>query len=264
MTHSTRGGLGPPATISGMEIWEGARNLADLGGLPTADGGRTATGRVWRCAAPEWITETGWASARAAGLTTVVDLRNEMERGRQPTHPQVSAAAMAGIEVVATPTEDPDDPEFLAECGPWLDHPKAWVPNARRYPEKFRAVFEAVAAAPGGVLVHCAGGRDRTGMIGSMLLQLNGATPEAIAANYASGFRGAGEHQGHGFAYDQESQQWVAQADQPWDPAELEEAVAIRVPAVLEWAATCDARDHLAGTGVADEVVARLSVLLRD
>lgn len=67
--------------------WDGARNLADLGGLPLLTGGRTASCRVFRSAAREWMTERGWADARAAGLTTVVDLRNDMERGRLPVHP---------------------------------------------------------------------------------------------------------------------------------------------------------------------------------
>ena len=63
-----------------METWPGARNLADLGGLPTVAGATTATGRIWRSAASEWMTAAGWSAARGAGLTTVVDLRNIVSR----------------------------------------------------------------------------------------------------------------------------------------------------------------------------------------
>lgn len=246
-----------------METWPGARNLADLGGLPTVAGATTATGRIWRSAASEWMTAAGWSAARGAGLTTVVDLRNDFERGRGPQHPEVPAGALAGVEVVSTPTEDPDDPEYLVECGPWLDHPNAWAPTCRRYPERLRAVFEAIDAAPGGVLVHCAGGRDRTGLVGSMLLRLADVTPEAIAANYADGFRGAGEHRGHGFGYDPVAGEWVEEPDREWAADELDAAVAARVPVVVEWATTHDVRGYLAGAGLADEAIDRLSRRLR-
>ncbi|MEX2372909.1 MAG: tyrosine-protein phosphatase [Dehalococcoidia bacterium] len=41
-----------------------------------------------------------------------------------------------------------------------------------------RAVAEA---PPGGVLIHCAAGKDRTGVLVGLLLQLAGVEPEAIA-----------------------------------------------------------------------------------
>ena len=39
-------------------------------------------------------------------------------------------------------------------------------------------------ARPGGVLFHCMGGRDRTGMITMLVLALVGVAPEDIAADY--------------------------------------------------------------------------------
>ncbi|MFX4273783.1 tyrosine-protein phosphatase [Propionibacteriaceae bacterium Y1685] len=53
--------------------WEGATNLRHL------------TGVVWRMGLPERITSYGWQQLLEAGVTTLVDLRNEDERGqRQP------------------------------------------------------------------------------------------------------------------------------------------------------------------------------------
>lgn len=109
--------------LGGDAAWEGARNLADLGGFPRRDGTQTVTGRVWRSGATEWLTTSGWRAAKTAGLVSVVDLRNDIERGRQPDHPVVDPSVLPGIAVVHAPTEDPEDPLFLAECGPWLDHP---------------------------------------------------------------------------------------------------------------------------------------------
>lgn len=59
------------------------------------------------------MTDRGWDDARAAGLTTVIDLRNEMERGRTDVHPVLEREVSTGVTVVHTPTEDPDDQAFL-------------------------------------------------------------------------------------------------------------------------------------------------------
>jgi len=244
----------------GDSLWEGARNLSDLGGLPTRDGSQTRTGRLWRSGATEWMTTEGWRSAAQAGLVTVVDLRNEAERGRQADHPTVDASALSGIEVLHTPTEDPDDPEFLAECGPWLDHPRSWEPNAQRYPERFACVFKAIAESPGPVLVHCAGGRDRTGMIVSMLLALADVEHQAIATFYESGFRGAAAHRGHGLGYDPATGQWTSADDKEWGLEELDEALEDRRPVLLEWLRTFDVPHYLRGAGIDTE---RLGVLRR-
>lgn len=60
-------------------LWDGARNLSDLGGLPTRNGSQTRTGRVWRSGATEWMTGVGWQAAARAGLVRVIDLRNDAE-----------------------------------------------------------------------------------------------------------------------------------------------------------------------------------------
>lgn len=245
--------------------WDGARNAADLGGLPLIGGGATAYGRVWRSAAPEWMTPAGWQAALADGVTHIVDLRNEAERGRRPEHPEPPAAP-TGITVIGAPTEDPDDAAFLKECGPWLDHPRSWTPNARRYPEKFARIFSAIAsiaATGGGVLIHCAGGRDRTGMVTSMLLDLNGVEADAIAANYEHGFRGAAAHRGHGLAYDADTGEWITAPDVARTPEELDDALAERVPAVHAWLAKADVAGYLRAAGLDAADLRRLAVLLR-
>lgn len=244
--------------------WDGARNLADLGGLALASGGTTAAGRVFRSAAPEWMTDRGWNDARAAGLTTVVDLRNERERGRTDEHPVLAEDAKRSVAVVHAPTEDPEDSEFLAVCGPWLDHPRSWADNMRFYPEKIARVLTAISDARGAVLVHCAGGRDRTGMIGSILLVLAGATPDAIVANYEAGFRGAAEHRGHGWSYDVGRREWVAPDEQRWTAEELDAALADRRPALVAWLRTFDVPAYLLDAGMDLRTRARLEQLLAE
>ncbi|MEU4683695.1 tyrosine-protein phosphatase [Streptomyces xinghaiensis] len=58
---------------------------------------------------------------------------------------------------------------------PFLDH----------FPDRAARAVRAIAhARPGGVLVHCAAGRDRTGLVTLLLLALAGASPADIAADY--------------------------------------------------------------------------------
>jgi protein-tyrosine phosphatase len=52
-------------------------------------------------------------------------------------------------------------------------------------PERTAAVLAALAEADeGGVLFHCMGGRDRTGMISMVLLSIAGVEPETIVDDY--------------------------------------------------------------------------------
>lgn len=202
--------------------WEGARNLRDLGGLPLVGGGRTRPGQVLRSAAPEEMTVRGWREAVADGLVRVVDLRNAEERG--------AVAAPTGVEVVHAPLEDPHDAAYLAEAGAWLDHPRGWEPAVRRFPDLVAAAVVAVAEAPGPVLLHCQGGRDRAGMLSALVLGAVGVHPEAIVADYAGGFRGAAEHPGHGLAWDADAGSWVTRTDPVPTPAEVARRVADRLP----------------------------------
>lgn len=242
--------------------WDGARNLGDLGGLSLAGGGNTKVGRVYRSAAPEWMTNQGWADARRAGLGTVIDLRNEMERGRADLHPVVAPDVMTGITVVHAPTEDPQDEQFLTECGPWLDHPRSWAANLRFYPDKIARALAAIAEAGHPVLIHCAGGRDRTGMIGSILLVLAGATHESVVANYEAGFRGAAQHRGHGWSFNAATGEWVPPTDESWGEEELDVALADRRPVLTEWITTFDVEAYLRESGVNEATLQRLKQLL--
>ena len=55
-----------------------------------------------------------------------------------------------------------------------------------RFRENAAAGVRAVARAPaGGVLVHCVGGKDRTGLLSAFLLGLAGVGIQEIAADYA-------------------------------------------------------------------------------
>ncbi|NMO52995.1 tyrosine-protein phosphatase [Actinoplanes sp. TBRC 11911] len=213
--------------------WPGGRNVRDLGGRQLRGGGTTRHGRVFRSGAPEYLTDDGWAKAKEAGVRTVIDLRNApAETQRRPEHPAIRSESLEGLVFVNAPTEDPEDTEFLAVCGPYLDHPRAWPDNVRLAHDRIERVFQAIDEADGPVLIHCAGGRDRTGMISAMLLKAAGATEQAIIDDYADGWRGAAAYGGHAWVYDLDQKGWRSQEKTPEDP---EPKIDERIPALREW-----------------------------
>jgi protein-tyrosine phosphatase len=64
--------------------------------------------------------------------------------------------------------------------------PLYYRPFLERKIDRCVAAVRAVArAAPGGVVVHCGIGRDRTGLVSLLLLTLAGVTVDAVAGGYA-------------------------------------------------------------------------------
>ena len=241
---------------SRIPAWDGAFNLRDLGGLPTADGGTTLHNRVYRSGGPEHLTNFGWAQATEAGLRTVIDLRNGPEEtARRPHHPVIDDAAMSAITVLNTPTEDPADPQFREICGPWLDHPRSYADNVALYPDKFALVFDTIACADGQLLVHCAAGRDRTGMVVGMLLSLNGVSAQTIADDYEVAVRAVNDH-------------ILANPDTsrelPHSNEVLGERLTERRAALIAWLDQFDVAGYLMEAGVSPERVTRLRRLLRE
>lgn len=149
-------------------------------------------GSVYRMGRREWLTAAGWQEAHDDGVRTVIDLRNPAERQPRDTDPDVGGA-LAAFDVIHAPTEDPDHGEFRALCVPYLNDPAYYAANARLFPDKLAAVFKAVAAARGGVVIHCSAGRDRSGMIAAMLQDLAGASDHDIVACYQAAMRGINE-----------------------------------------------------------------------
>ncbi len=243
-------------TFTGRDqpTWQGSFNLADVGGLDLRDGGVTRPGRVFRSGGPDYITTGGWRRARAAGVRTVIDLRNPGETARGTEKPAVDTDARAGIRFVSCPTEDPDDPQFIEICGPWLDHPISYADNIGLYPEKFAEVFREIAQAEGAVLVHCAAGRDRTGMVVSMLLSLARVTPEAIADDYVAA----------AIRFNSALGVVPGLTTETAHSAEvMEERTASRRPALLAWLESLDVEAYLRESGLSTGEIESLGRLLR-
>ncbi|MUL42878.1 tyrosine-protein phosphatase [Streptomonospora sp. PA3] len=162
--------------------WDGFHNARDLGGLPTLCGGTTRFGSLFRAAAPGFATAEGWRQAREAGIRTVVDLRRPDEIR------QLAAAPPPGVDRVEVDLDDAADTAFwdrVRAAGAAPSNPLYYRLFLEHKAERCAAAATALArAAPGGVLFHCAAGRDRTGLVAILLLALAGVGSEAIADDY--------------------------------------------------------------------------------
>jgi protein-tyrosine phosphatase len=159
----------------------------DLGGIHTADGRPIRPGALVRARSLDHLDAGGWAALHELGVRTLIDLRNDDERA--------SAPMPLGMTALHLPLDGVDDREFWDEwAADWrFGTPVYYGPHLQRFPERSVAVLEAIAhAQPGGVLFHCMGGRDRTGMATMLVLALIGVAPEAIADDYELS---AGDHE---------------------------------------------------------------------
>ncbi|GHC85094.1 protein-tyrosine-phosphatase [Nocardiopsis terrae] len=191
------------ASTSGSRqiTWEGFFNTRDLGGLPTRHGRTTRPGAFVRSADPRFVTAEGWRAARAAGVRTVVDLRNPDEirpvPGKGLTGGGGSASFPAttprvplppGMTRLEVPLDHVEDVAFWQEInrGQLNGTPLYFRPFLERKAERCAAVITALArSGTGGVLFHCGAGRDRTGLVALLLLALAEVEADAIAEDYA-------------------------------------------------------------------------------
>jgi protein-tyrosine phosphatase len=161
-------------------------NLRDVGGQPTRDGGRVRTGLLYRSGALGGLTDADMAAFERLGIRRVYDLRGGRERVLSPDRLPPAAETVVG-DVLADWTAGGtdwlfalvDDPEAARRAlgggrleALWLDQYRAFVtlPSAHA---AFGRIFRDVAqAANRPALIHCTGGKDRSGWAAASLLLL--------------------------------------------------------------------------------------------
>ena len=160
--------------------WEGCLNARDLGGYATADGRETRWGAVIRSDSPAALTEAGRAALAGYGVRAIVDLRLPQELADYPNpfaEPGDHGIAYTNVSFIDPAAAPPDAVTTLAED---------YLQMLDRYRAGVAEAMAAIAGAPdGAVVIHCAAGKDRTGLISALLLGLVGVPAETIAADYA-------------------------------------------------------------------------------
>ena len=170
---------------------EGVNNFRDFGGWRAAEGTRVVTGRLFRCAHLHHATNTDIAHIGSLGIATVTDLRRPGERQAQPS----AWIGKLSLKLIEEPAEDrmsriSDDAEpphlhafrasdrNLAAMREFLAAHYAEMPFDVRHVALFRRYFEALARGDGAMLIHCAAGKDRTGILAWLTHRLLGVHPD--------------------------------------------------------------------------------------
>ncbi|MBN1836444.1 MAG: tyrosine-protein phosphatase, partial [Spirochaetales bacterium] len=159
----------------------GAYNLRDLGGYGAGDGRRVCYGRFLRGDSLHQLTDADVRLLLDYGVRTVIDLRQAGEAALEPGR----LNALPGVSVHHVP--------LMAELAPALggrfptELGATYLLSVRHCHGAFRRVFQLLADAdPGAVLFHCVVGKDRTGIVAALLLELAGVPREAVLADYAA------------------------------------------------------------------------------
>jgi protein-tyrosine phosphatase len=161
----------------------GTYNVREIGGYQTRDGGTVGWGLLLRGDALHHVDNDGRGALARFGLRTSVDLRENAEREEMP---------------------DQLDPDVRLVHVPLFSYgigPAEFAANRRTFDsldDVYRHVVvdrgAALAAAMGELaragalpaIVHCTGGKDRTGIVVALLLETLGVPDEVIAEDFAA------------------------------------------------------------------------------
>ena len=176
---------------------DGAVNVRDLGALPTDAGGQTVTGRLLRSDNLQELSPADVSRlVHDIGLTTVIDLRSSAELASEgpapldavpavrhehyPVVPEIGETTDVVAEALLLKkkqdqTRFPSDPT----CGHYLGY-------LEDRPEQVAGAVRSIARDRGAALVHCAAGKDRTGVVVALALTAAGVRRQAVVADYAA------------------------------------------------------------------------------
>jgi protein-tyrosine phosphatase len=162
-------------------------NVRDLGGLRTVDGRRIRDGVLFRSEALDVLDEPSLGLLEDVRL--VIDLRTAVE-----TDASAVRWPRAVPETVSVPVLDPHrvgGVELMSRMGTDPDFALSYMTEI--YAEILDALpnrcLKELADRVGGrgqvpVLIHCAAGQDRTGVLVAVLLSALGVPREAVVADY--------------------------------------------------------------------------------
>ena len=192
MSHPT----GPGAAVYGWVVTSvdtpwldlvGTANTRDVGGLPAA-GGLVRRGLLIRSDNLQHLTQQDVTLlVTEVGVRTVIDLRTNSERAQEGPAPLEAHPDVVHLPLSLIPDEE------LLYSDPSVVLPDRWADGAvgaylhflRDIPGSIREAVRRLAdPAAGGSIVHCAAGKDRTGVLTALVLDTLGVDRELIIADY--------------------------------------------------------------------------------
>jgi protein-tyrosine phosphatase len=168
---------------------EGGQNFREVGGYPTVDGRKLRRGLVWRSARLDDLTPADVERVHGLGIEAIADLRRPKERALNPTSEQL----LARVRMLAWDSHGLQDDRLQAGLfKPNADNDhyfQAILDLYRMIAEEhavhLRDLYQALAEGALPVLIHCAAGKDRTGIAVALLLEIIGVERAYVLADYS-------------------------------------------------------------------------------
>lgn len=166
-------------------VWfEACFNFRDLGGYVTADGRRLRWKTLYRSDTLHRLTAADAEVFKALGLRTVIDLRSPTELtdyGRLSVgHDGIAWHSIPMLDDVRLRPRDDSTP--LPEP---LEPGEGYMGILLEFSGAVARTFKLLAADGAlPAVFHCTSGRDRTGIVAALMLELVGVPDESIAADY--------------------------------------------------------------------------------
>jgi len=149
-----------------------APNARDAGGYLTQDGSVVGRNLLYRSDKLSKITPTECAVIQAAGIKTIIDLRNDEERHSAP-----DAACLFDFAQYKSVPIEVDAPSRIEGYKSIITDSGLTAPIA--------AIFTILAERDNlPVLIHCSAGKDRTGGMIALVHLLLGVHPDDVMADY--------------------------------------------------------------------------------
>jgi len=160
----------------------GATNFRDFGGHPTMDGRVIVRGKLFRSGHFNSVTAEDIAKLDALGVRFVVDLRQPSEREQMPNK-WAPALTLVGDDALVDPAAGGRSP--VAGVGRTvMIAAYQRIPYDPRFIQIFGDTFRNLAEDGGPMVVHCRQGKDRTGIMCALLLEILGVSRETIFEDY--------------------------------------------------------------------------------
>ena len=170
--------------------FDGLFNLRDVGGLPTLDGGRIQPGRLYRSGTPNGMTVPAARRAHSElGIQTVIDLRHPDELLDAPSRGPLIAAHVTRhhISPVSTERSKAEQVEalnLLLGVAREQQTPERYFIGLQSGGARYAEAAQLLTESTFPVLIHCTAGKDRTGILVGLLLEVAGVPPEEIGLDY--------------------------------------------------------------------------------
>lgn len=173
-----------------LHRFDALENFRDYGDYATAAGRRLRAGALFRSGHHAGASDADLARIGALDIGTVVDLRRPGERARQPSR---RPDGFSGQVFESDHGETGDAPHivFLKTNDLTPDSGRRFMtstygrlPFEKPHLELFSRYFRALGESDRPVLIHCAAGKDRTGLLAALTHRLLGVSPDDVVEDY--------------------------------------------------------------------------------